>query len=83
MHLEPPLGRLQRASTPSYRLTANVGQSARQYPLGTPLTVLYRANDPSDALVSSTLELYFGAILPAILASVALVRGIAFVVVSR
>jgi len=67
----------------TYRLTANVGQTARQYPLGTPLTILYQAKDPTDALVSSTLELYFGAILTAIFGSVALVCGIAFVVVNR
>ena len=67
----------------SYRLTANVGTTAREYPMGTELTILYRASDPGDAFVSTTMELYLGAILLAIFGGVALVCGVAFATLSR
>jgi hypothetical protein len=67
----------------TYRLTANVGQPTPKYPVGTPLTVLYRPEQPADAIISSTLELYLGAILLAIFGSVALVCGVTFVVANR
>lgn len=67
----------------TYRVTSSIGQTGERWPIGTPLGVLYDGERPAEASIDSGLDLYFGAILSAIMGLVALVCGFGFLFTNR
>ena len=67
----------------AYRITSSVGQTDERWPVGTPLTILYEPNAPAAGTIESSLDLYFGAILAAIIGTVALVTGCGLLFANR
>lgn len=67
----------------TYRVTSSVGQTDERWPVGTPLTILYEPSAPAAGKIESSLDLYFGAILAAIVGTVALVSGCGFLFANR
>lgn len=67
----------------THRITSSVGQTDERWPVGTPLTILYEANQPAAGTIDAALDLYFGAILAAIIGTVAVVTGCGLLFANR
>jgi hypothetical protein len=56
-----------------HRITSPVGEARQRWPIGTPVTVLYDPAKPGAGVIDAVFDLYFGAIVAAIVSVVALV----------
>lgn len=67
----------------THRITGTIGETTARYQIGTPVIVLFPANYPAAGRIDAAVELYFGAIVFAIVALVALVCGFGFLFTNR